>query len=255
MHTYVDGSWSPPDEDVTCPFAGYGVAELIELGDCARGARASTERVTARCATDGRSNAALGPMPGQPPPARAADDLRVPLGQLTTHGPDGDGVARLAWIKVGTVQDERDAADYIGACGHTNNTGELSALYYALERALQRRGTREVVHSDSLYAINMTRGVWLPRRKGKRNAPMIGRLRSLWCRLRWERPGEVELRHVRSHVRVPGNELADYLAEAGRSPGSDVTLESATDWLRQWLRRHHAPGPPGRGLGAGMGIG
>ena len=219
------------------------VAELIEhsIGE---GAHA---RDCAHVTTRGAGN--LGREDGagcdRTPDGTGAGGLRVPLGQLTTHGPDGGGYARLAWIKVGTVQDEREQPDYIGACGHTNNTGELSAMYYALERALQRRGTREVIHSDSLYAINMARGAWMPRRKGKRNAPLIARVRDLWSRLRRERPGAVELRHVRSHTRVPGNELADFLAEAGRNPGHDVDLESATDWLRQWLQQRHAPGPPG----------
>lgn len=228
IHTYVDGAWTPPDDGAVCPFAGFGVAELCSMRQ---------ERVSA-CAC-GADHVIAAPHNSWTP------SLQVPLGQITEDGQAGAGAAELVWVRVGTVQTDADEPEYIGARAHTNNTGELSAMHHALERTLHRRGVREIIHSDSLYAINMTKGKWMPRRKGMRNAPLIGRLRRLWARLRRERPGEVELRHVRSHVRVPGNELADYLAGAGCNPGNDVTLESATDWLRRWLRRFHAPGPPG----------
>ena len=78
-----------------------------------------------------------------------------------------------------------------GATAHSNNTGELTAMYYALQRALgRRRGRgREVIRSDSLYAINMATGKWMPSRSGKRNAEVIGSLRRLWRRIQRERPG------------------------------------------------------------------
>ena len=65
----------------------------------------------------------------------------------------------------------------MGASAHTNNTGELSALMVAIRRALRRppQVGAEVIHSDSLYAINMTTGKWRPR--VKRNMDMIAQLR------------------------------------------------------------------------------
>ena len=134
----------------------------------------------------------------------------------------------------------------------TNNTGELSALYWALHRARARRPRvgKEVIHSDSLYAINMATGKWMP--KVKRNAAMIGRVRALWYKLQAARPGEVTLRHVRSHVKVPGNEIADWLAGRGARTGR-TTLAQAERWMEQWLRRQrNLPGessarPPGGG--------
>ena len=58
-------------------------------------------------------------------------------------------------------------------------------------------------------------------------------------------PGEVRLRHVRSHIKVPGNELADWLAEmrpGGKSEtertglnDTDQLLKRSTQWLQKWL--------------------
>ena len=148
--------------------------------------------------------------------------------------------------------DEQDRGNYIDAPGMTNNTGELTALYWALQRARTRRpgAGREVIHSDSLYAINMATGKWMP--KVKRNAPMIGRIRTLWYKLQAARPQEVTLRHVRSHVKVPGNELADWLAGRGAKQGR-TTLAQAERWMARWLQeQRNPPGgrsarPPGEG--------
>ena len=45
------------------------------------------------------------------------------------------------------------------------------------------------------------------------------------------------MRHVRSHIAVPGNELADWLAEMGRHGGAreEVGVVAAGRWLRQWM--------------------
>ena len=59
-------------------------------------------------------------------------------------------------------------------------------------------------------------GRWNQGRKCKGNEPLIAQLRAMWRALQRSRPGELELRHVRAHVRVPGNELADWLADQGR---------------------------------------
>ena len=126
-------------------------------------------------------------------------------------------------------------------------------MFYALERAGKRPANvgREIIHTDSLYALNMTRGKWMPRAKGKRNAPLIERLRKLWRKIQRARPGEVTLRHVRSHIQVPGNELADWLAERGALSQDPTPLDHATSWMRSWLHDHCGPArdtherPPG----------
>ena len=168
-----------------------------------------------------------------------------PLEQLLSHerpsGPRGE----LTWATVGMVEDDPDAKDFIGAEAQTNNTGELTALYWALQRAKvfapKRGGT--YVWTDSLYAMNMTTGTWLPRKK--RCRALVSSLRREWRELQRARPGEVKLRHVRSHIKVPGNELADYLAEmrpGGKSEAAriglvntDQLMQRSAQWLQEWL--------------------
>ena len=81
-------------------------------------------------------------------------------------------------------------------------------------------------------------GHWMPRRKGKRNAPLISTIRGMWRRLQRRRPGEATLRHVRSHIKVPGNELADWLAERGKLTQRADMLQPAIEHMRAWLREH-----------------
>ena len=173
----------------------------------------------------------------------AIDEYFIPISQVTADENSKRGTAKLVLAKFGTVEKDREEPEYIGAQAHTNNTGELSAMYYALQNALTRPvgAGAEDIHSDSLYAINMTKGKWMPkvrgRGTGKRNAGMIKRLRTLWRRLQRKRPGEVELRHVRSHTMVPGNEIADYLAEQGTHGcvGLVDHLAGARRWVKDWL--------------------
>jgi ribonuclease HI len=214
-HQYTDGAWTPPDEDSkgAAPEAGYGVAEFTLSAD-----------------------------------GRACDEegASYPLGQICHNTPatPSEGLrGRVSWAVSGTVPVDEKEADHIGATVHTNNTGELSAMYYALERACRRRrgSGREVIWSDSLYTIHMTTGTWLPRRK--RTLDMIHRLNRIWRQLRRRRPGEVRLRHVRSHVMVPGNELADWLADGGAN-GAQDNARSARAWLDGWLAKHVAHPPP-----------
>jgi ribonuclease HI len=193
---YTDGSWVDPEDEMDVPLAGWGVAELT---------------------TSDASDA-------------------IPLQQITSNAHTHGMAGKVTWACSGEVVTEGDEPDYLGAGGMTNNTGELSAMYYALRRAMQRpRGQgREVIWSDSLYAINMTTGKWMPRKQ--RNAAMVGLLRRTWRQLERRRPREATLRHVRSHVKVPGNELADHLAELGRH-GTRATASMASGWLHAWHRR------------------
>ena len=140
--------------------------------------------------------------------------------------------------------------EFIGATAHTNNTGELTAMHKALSDALMRPagGGREIIWSDSLYTINMTTGRWRPR--CPRNREIVASTRGLWRRLQRQRDTEVELRHVRSHTRVPGNELADWLAEIGRMEGGRPV--SAASRTSRWLVRR-APSRSVAFVGAHLG--
>ena len=71
-------------------------------------------------------------------------------------------------------------------------------------------------------------GIWLPRRS---NIDLVREVRATWRRtqaLRGRRAVRIE--HVRSHTAVPGNELADKLADAGRLVGTfeaDIGVDAA----------------------------
>ena len=57
---------------------------------------------------------------------------------------------------------------------------------------------------------------------------------SMWRDLQRKRPGEVSLEHVRSHINIPGNELADELAD-GR--GSMNSISRARQWMRAYVTK------------------
>ena len=66
---------------------------------------------------------------------------------------------RLTWIKADMVDDDPSAPAYIGAAAHTNNTGELSGMWYALERAVQPdysgaqgKGARRSTRTRSMHS-------------------------------------------------------------------------------------------------------
>ena len=175
----------------------------------------------------------------------------VPLGQAVQGGftkEEGKGQVRHAAF--GVVEIEEDSEAYIGAEKHSNNTGELTGLHSAILRARTRPrgGGAEEICSDSLYAINMTTGKWMPRKA--QNQRIVSVLRKEWRQLGKQRPGEVRMRHVRSHVKVPGNEAADWLAARGvvdtqtnSQTNSQTnpqdreakTTKETTRWIKKWV--------------------
>ena len=60
-----------------------------------------------------------------------------------------------------------------------------------------------------------------------------------WAHLKTTRPSEVQMRHVRSHIGVPGNETADYLADLrwGAGQRGQAVLTAAQRWLTRWFER------------------
>ena len=101
---------------------------------------------------------------------------------------------------------------------------------------------RRLSLSDVGSRLERTR--WMPRRQ-HRNARLIGHLRRLWRRAQTQQPGQVDIVHVRSHTGVPGNEIADWLADCGAKGGSrasgdarsSVSLQRAERWIREWLQQ------------------
>ena len=92
--------------------------------------------------------------------------------------------ARLTHVQAEAVVTEPDEPGWIGATKHSNNTGELTALFRALERAEARDadGPAEEIWTDSLYARNMTLGIWKTRLQ-RPNTALIKELRAKWRRV------------------------------------------------------------------------
>ena len=190
-------------------------------------------------------------------------DMRQ-VGTYTSEDPPPTTRARLTHVWGGPVEVGKPSPPHcIGATKQSNNTAELTALYYALRRALGRAcdAPAEDIHTDSLYARNVTLGVW--RGKRRRHAAMIRHLRGVWMQIQAKRGrGAVRILHVRSHVGVPGNELADKTAEramenenearmalkAGKQPQpKPIDLEWARAQMRAIIgsaRLHPPPQPP-----------
>ena len=59
-------------------------------------------------------------------------------------------------------------------------------------------------------------------------------MRRMWRDIQRRRPESASIVHVRSHVGIPGNELADWLAECG-ADGGRVGRGSAEWWLGEWM--------------------
>ena len=116
----------------------------------------------------------------------------------------------------------------------TNNVAELRGLQYLLRRAAKRPiGTKTKIATDSLYARNVTLGVWKFRRG--QHASLIEEMRATLRSAR-RRHGlhGIHIDHVRSHTGMPGNELADEAAA--------VALERANTAPEL---QHALPPPPG----------
>ena len=106
-------------------------------------------------------------------------------------------------------------SEYLGY--GTNNIAELTAILRALQ-LLKIRDIPVVIYTDSEYAI----GVLTGRYRAKKNQALIARIRTLMSTF-----SRVELRKVKGHKGIPGNELVDTLA--GRAIKGDVVNETRID--------------------------
>jgi len=104
----------------------------------------------------------------------------------------------------------------------TNNTAELNALYQSLLLAQQESeaGNKVVIKCDSMYSINCIK-IWAVswekngwRKKGGeiKNLEIIQRSYALYNQLK----SKVELSHIKAHIGLEGNELADRMTVYAR---------------------------------------
>lgn len=97
----------------------------------------------------------------------------------------------------------------IGAEIGSNNTGELSAIYHALEWIKSSDATRVTIYSDSNYALNMVFGNWRP----STNKKLIDTISGL--ALLVANTVDIKNAHIRAHSGFKWNEVADRLADRG----------------------------------------
>ena len=90
-------------------------------------------------------------------------------------------------------------------------------------------------------------GIWLPRKGHK--LELVKQLRAEWRQTQIRRGRHaVKVEHVRSHTGVPGNELADKLAEHGlyldkADPNLPYGVEKARPMMRVIAKRGRQPDP------------
>ena len=112
----------------------------------------------------------------------------------------------------GPVDTDPSSPMWIGAHTATNNTGELTGVYVALQTANAHAepGDTARILTDSMMALCTTTGAWKP----KKHKVLVGRNAKLLAALR-ARGIAVHFEHVRAHRGHHMNERADVLADIG----------------------------------------
>lgn len=126
------------------------------------------------------------------------------------------------------ILDETDQR-FLGAEQYSNNTGELTAIAEALiwlEEEAPGESTlpAEIVY-DSQYAADITTGKAEPHT----NFALATHCRQLFKQISQKRP--LTLRWIKGHSNSPGNDMADHLANQGRTT-------EPTDQSKRWTAPH-----------------
>lgn len=150
----------------------------------------------------------------------ATKDTPAGWGLVAVKGPTGlnHDEGTVVEEQSGRVITDSNHPLWIGAEIGSNNTGELSAIYYALEWALHHADAPAseyggngivTIYSDSNYALNMVFGNWKP----STNKKLIQEIRSFADHV--SRTITVKHAHIRAHSGFKWNEVADRLADRG----------------------------------------
>jgi ribonuclease HI len=109
-----------------------------------------------------------------------------------------------AWRSGFVVTNPFDSC-YLGASRVTNNTAELSGIYWAMYWTWWSKLKEATIYSDSAYAVHVCRGQAV----AQANREMVKLIRSSLL----QSPG-VKLRWIKGHAGMKFNELADRFAKA-----------------------------------------
>ena len=221
LSVYTDGGYAPKKEDGSGGIAGLGICEFSHEISQKFSHAGPLGGFKGNTTTTGSTSTPDDKIPGT--------SYQLP-DKINTNEPRGSP-DELIYVLANSVTTDPTHPKYIGAQRQTNNTGECTALASALDRALNRPADYgpEDIWSDSTYAINMTKGTWLPK---KTNTELILSLREKWEQVRQHRgTGTVQIRKVRAHTMILGNELADRLATLGMKK---MTADLA--WAREQMR-------------------
>ena len=139
------------------------------------------------------------------------EDPSLPIIQPDrTH--DGPSREDVLIEHYGPVDTDPSSPMWIGAHTATNNTGELTGVYVALQTANAHAepGDTARILTDSMMALCTSTGAWKP----KKHKVLVGRNAKLLAALR-ARGIAVHFEHVRAHKGHHMNERADVLADIG----------------------------------------
>lgn len=151
-------------------------------------------------------------------------DGSAPVNVASTTNPAGWGVVivenpknheggKILASYAGPVITDGDEISHLGAEVGSNNTAELSAIWWGLYimRALSLLGDVEVtIYGDSEYAGKMANGSWKP----KENKELVKNVKAIWQRTLLN-CNSLVWAHVRAHQGNYYNEMADELANRG----------------------------------------
>ena len=102
------------------------------------------------------------------------------------------------------------------ATAHPRNTGELLGMWNALQWAKRQGGDETfAIVFDSMYACNVTRGLWKP----KKNTGIAALCFEAFKEENARRSGGVAFIHVKGHSNDPGNDKADDRVQWGKVEG------------------------------------
>ena len=148
----------------------------------------------------------------------------------TPVGDNSHSSGRVQTELSGKVITDPESAQFIGAEVGSNNTGELSAIYYALKHIelgnhFNKEDTNYVIFGDSMYAGNMAMGEWSP----KENLELVKNVRKLWDNLKMQGIN-VTWNHIKAHSGHLWNERVDHLAFCEANGDTKVPIN-------EWLNR------------------